>query len=149
MSIAILDTSVFCNLLGVSGKDQHVREARAALGHYVRDGVQLLLPLAAVYETGNHIAQATGDRYGVAGEFADWVRRAFEGDAPFTPARLHDLDEILLWLDDFPDRAASGVGIGDLSILRLWEQQRMLNPARRVFIWSYDSDLTGYDTGAG
>ena len=147
MSVAILDTSVFCNLLRVPGKEQHAVRARTELRQHVADGAKLLLPLAAVYETGNHIAQAVGDRHRIAGEFADWVRRAFEGTAPFTPAQLHDLDEILDWLDEFPSRAAGGVGIGDLSILRLWEEQRSLNPYRRVFVWSYDGDLASYDTG--
>jgi hypothetical protein len=37
--------------------------------------------------------------------------------------------------------------MADASLIELWEQQRALNPTRRVLIWSLDGDLSGYDTG--
>lgn len=146
MSVAILDTSVFCNLLDVPGKCQDRDRARADLLRYVEDGVQLLLPLGAVYETGNHIAQATGDRHTLATTFAEEVRKAIEGESPFTAAAFPDLEEVRAWLPSFPERAAQTVGMTDLSIIRLWEQQRALLRRRRVLIWSYDDDLAGYDS---
>lgn len=39
-----------------------------------------------------------------------------------------------------------GLSLADLSMIKLFEQQCLLNPARRVFIWSYDEDdLSAYD----
>jgi hypothetical protein len=32
-----------------------------------------------------------------------------------------------------------------MSIIKTWERQCELHTARRVFIWSYDDDLLGYD----
>ena len=57
MTICIVDTSAFCNVLAIPGKNQHREEARAALRAFINEGSSLLLPLAAVYETGRHIAQ--------------------------------------------------------------------------------------------
>lgn len=145
MSVGIVDTTVFCNILDVPGRNQESDRARDELAAYVRNDVSLLLPLAVIYETGNHIAHATGNRHAAAERFAREVRKALDGDNPFAPARLHSLDDVAAWLDDFPDRAASGVGLADLSILSLWEQQRRLHRHRRVFVWSYDAHLTGYD----
>lgn len=145
MSVGIVDTTVFCNLLDVPGRDQESARAQAELAAHVQAEVSLLLPLAVIYETGNHIAHATGDRRAAAERFAREVRKALNGDNPFAPARLHSLDDVAAWLDNFPDRATAGVGMADLSILSLWEQQRKLHRHRRVFVWSYDTHLTGYD----
>lgn len=145
MAIGIVDTTVFCNLLEVPGRDQERQRAKGELARHVEGGVRLLLPLAVVYETGNHIAQSTGDRHAAASRFAREVRKALRGENPFAPARIHDLEEIESWLGDFSSRAASGIGLADLSIISLWEQQRRLNRRRRVFVWSYDEHLSGYD----
>ena len=97
-------------------------------------GDKLLLPIAAVYETGNHIAQASGgsQRRPVAERFAKQVRRAIDGEIPLSPIQINDTDEVRGWLSGFPDDAMHGVGIGDLLIITVWEQQCDLNPSRRV-----------------
>lgn len=145
MSVAIVDTSVFCNLLAVPGRDQQRERAARELREHVVGAVRLLLPLAVVYETGNHIAHAVGDRHAAATRFVRWVRDSLGGESPFAPARLHSLEDVHGWLDDFPERAAEGVGLADRSLIGLWEQQRRLNRLRRVFIWSYDAHLAAYD----
>jgi len=64
-SICIIDTAVFCNILCVPNMDQDVKRAFAELEQYISLGYTLLLPLAVVYETGNHIAQnGNGGRLG-------------------------------------------------------------------------------------
>jgi len=106
-----------------------------------------LLPVAVIYETGNHIAHVPdgGKRRVVAEGFVELVRRAFEGELPFTPTPLQNPEAMVEWLDEFPDRAMTGMGFGDLSITKVWEQQCGLNRGRRVAIWSYDKHLQGYD----
>ena len=49
-------------------------------------------------------------------------------------------------LDDFPDSAMRGVGLGDLSIIKVWEEARSRFHGRRVTSWSLDGDLEGYDS---
>jgi hypothetical protein len=149
-SVRIVDTSVLCNLLRVPNKDQDAeraaREFRAAQA--AKD--VFLLPIAVIYETGNHIAQSPdgGKRRVVAQGFVELVRKAFEGEIPFTPTPLQNPEDVINWLDEFPDRATAGMGFGDLAITKVWEEQCALNHGRRVLIWSYDRHLTGFDRDA-
>jgi predicted nucleic acid-binding protein len=146
-AICIIDTSVFCNILDVPRRNQHHAQSLAELEAMVAAGHTLLLPLAAIYETGNHIAHS-GDgtlRRRTARVFVTQVRAAFSGEAPWTPTLVPEPEEFIVWLDEFPDHAGRGTGMADLSIIKAWEQQCALHQARRVFIWSYDGDLQSYD----
>lgn len=149
-AVRIVDTSVLCNILRVPTMDQAGERAEHELREALRQGDVLLLPIAVIYETGNHIAQ-NGDgrvRRNVARAFVDLVQKAFSGQVPFTPTPLHDADEMLKWIADFPNRAGEGIGFADLSIVRIFERQCELNQGRRVLIWSYDRHLQGYDRAA-
>lgn len=147
MTICLVDTSIFCNLLEVPGRCQNKQRVVDELEQKIGEGWSLLLPLAAIVETGNHIAQcANGDlRRNAARRFVKQVRMAIEGEAPWVVTPLPDASDWFAWLDEFPDTAMRGVGIGDLTIIKEFERQCLLNPARRVVIWSLDSDLDGYD----
>jgi predicted nucleic acid-binding protein len=146
-AVCIIDTSVFCSLLRVPNKDQHHARAMAELQLYSEAGYILLLPLAAIFETGNHIAQngSGGQRRNVAELFVRQVRAAVTGEAPWTATPMASPEELAGWLDGFPDDAMRGTSLGDLSIVKVWHRQRELHPGRRVFIWSYDRHLNGYD----
>jgi hypothetical protein len=150
--IYLIDTSVFCCILRVPGmcSEQEHRAALAELVHLTsRPGIttSLLLPVATIYESGNHIAQhGDGDVRRKAGlRFAQQVQLAFANQAPWTPTPLPSLEEMAGWLSLFPDSAMRGVGMGDLSIIKTFEQQCELNPLARVRIWSNDQHLAGYD----
>ena len=148
--IHLIDTSIFCRILRVPGlcsTEEH-RLAFAELRALVaRPEITLLLPVAVIYETGNHIAQ-NGDgvvRRKAATRFAEQVTAALNGEAPWTPTPLPELRHMTNWLQDFPDWAMRGSGLGDRSIVWDYEQQRELNPRARVRIWSTDEHLTSYD----
>lgn len=150
--IYLIDTSVFCRILRVPNMCSGY-EHTPALAEMVRltsrSGITttLLLPVATIYETGNHIAQ-NGDgnvKRKAALRFTQQVQAAFDGQAPWTPTPLPELRDMSAWLAEFPDRAMAGIGLGDLSIIKTFEQQCELNPLSRVCIWSYDADLSGYD----
>ena len=143
MTVVLLDTSVFCNVLRVPGRDQEADSVMEKLTRLIRENATLLLPLAVVLETGNHVARV--GRRDVAERFAQAVRAALEGGAPWIPTPLVTGDELRKWLDAFPDEAARGVSLVDLSIIREWERQCALNRGRRVAIWSLDQHLQGYD----
>ena len=146
-SICIIDTTVLCNILRVPNMDQDHQQAMEELEQYVEDDYTLLLPMAAIYETGNHIAHngSGNQRRRVAKRFVDQVQKAFKGEAPWTPTPLPQTEEFIVWLSDFPDSAMRGTGVGDLTIVKTYDQQCQLHPGRRVFIWSYDGHLRGYD----
>jgi hypothetical protein len=146
-AVCIIDTSVFCNILDVFRREHDHAKSLVELEMMVGAGYTLLLPLATIYETGNHIAQNGdgGRRRKTAERFVTQVRAAFSGDAPWTPTLIPEPADFLAWLDEFPYQAGRGIGMGDLSIIKTWEQQCGLHEARRVFIWSYDGDLQGFD----
>jgi predicted nucleic acid-binding protein len=149
-AVCIIDTSVFCNILGVPNKSQRQDEALDELHRFLEKSATLLLPMVTIYETGNHIAQS-GDgrvRRQKALEFGAQVRQAISGQAPWTPTPLHDLDQLASWLNEFPGWAMQGAGFGDLAIRKVFEEQCELNPGRRVLIWTYDRHLQGYDRSA-
>jgi hypothetical protein len=147
VTICIVDTTVFCNVLDVPGYNQDKDEALATLRNYISERFSLLLPLATVYETGNHIAHVPDGqlRRKAAVRFVEQVRLAVDGKSPWTPTPLPGAEELASWLAEFPDRAMRGVSLADLSIIKLFQRQCSLHRARRVFIWSYDRHLQGYD----
>ena len=145
--IRIVDTSVLCNLLRVPNKDQDAGRAAREFGEAQQARDVFLLPIPVIYETGNHIAQSPNGakRRAVAIGFVELVRKAFEGEIPFTPTPLQNPEDMTRWLDEFPNLASAGMGFGDLAITKVWEEQSELNHGRRVLIWSYDKHLQGYD----
>lgn len=155
-SIVLLDTSVYLNVLNVPGFNQDRIEVLDQFRHSIQSGDHFLLPLAAVWETGNHIADLgdgqTRRRY--AEVLKGDVTKAFTGEAPYRATHFPDREEFLRWLESFPDivmrsksekKQREGVSLADLSIVKEWERNCDLHPMSRVRVWSLDGDLAGYD----
>ena len=145
-SIILVDTSILLNILAVPFKSDQRAEVKERLESHIRKGDLLFLPIATVLETGNHIAQ-NGDgnqRRQCAQSFAETVREAVEKSNPWALVSLPDNERLVSWLDDFPDSAGRGVGIGDHSIVKAWQQICDQFPRVEVSIWSLDKDLQGY-----
>ena len=149
-AIAIVDTSIVLNVLDIPHRNQNRDDILARFETEIRDGTNLLLPMAAIVETGNFIAQIDGGRVRRerAEQFVTQVRAALDGAAPWKPLAFPDKAILWTWLNGFPDMAMRGIGMGDLSMIELWKTQCALFPLRRVFIWSVDSDLNSYDRQA-
>ena len=150
MSICLIDTTVFCNILRVPSFDQDHQAVNEILTQHIGDRVTLLLPMATIFETGNHVARG-GDgalRRRTARRFVKAVLGAVEGHAPWTPTPFFEQDELIEWLSEFPDYAMRGEGLADLSIVKEFDRQCLLHPYRRIFIWSLDRHLAGYDRTA-
>jgi len=147
MSICIVDTSVFCNIIEVPNLCQDRDQVLDRLEQLIDEGSTLLLPLATIYETGNHIAK-NGDgreRRNAAERFGTQVDLALRGENPFTPTDINEEDELRRWLVQFPDYAEQEVGFGDMSIIEASNEQCERHPSRRVFIWAINTHLAGYD----
>lgn len=155
-AIVLLDTSVYLNVLDVPGFNQDRIELLNQFEGAIQSGDHFLLPLAAVWETGNHIADLgdgqTRRRY--AEVLTADVTKAFTGEAPYRATHFPDREEFLRWLDAFPDivmrsksekKQREGVSLADLSIVKEWERNCHLHPMSRVRVWSLDGDLAGYD----
>lgn len=146
-AVAIVDTSIFCNVLDIPHMNSERDNVMAELKKFLENGTTLLLPMATVYEAGNHIAQLSDGRQRrkVAQRFVKEVKMAIAGDAPWQAMQAPTTEEVGEWLNTFPDSAMRQAGMGDLSIIKEWEKFKRKIPNRRVFIWSLDSDLQGYD----
>ena len=146
-AVAIVDTSIFCNILNIPNMNSSRKEVVEEFKRLINDETSFLLPMAVVYETGNHIAQLSdgGNRRRFAQAFVKRVEKAINGEPPWQIMQVPTLEEIGIWLDEFPDRAMREVSMGDLSIIKEWEKAKTRTPYRRVFIWSLDRDLMGYD----
>lgn len=153
-SICLIDTSIFLEILNVPNYNQHRESVLEDFETYFQAGCTFLLPMATILETGNHIAQ-NGDgtlRRKTAIHFVEQVKAAFTGEAPWRPTPFPNTEEILLWIDQFPDLAGKnkaplkleGTSFGDLSIIQEFHKSCNLFSMSEVFIWSLDSDLKNY-----
>lgn len=147
MSICLLDTSIFCNVLMVPGRCADQEEIVGEMESKIELGESLLLPLATIIETGNHIAHCPrGDqRRRAAKRLVDSIKAAAEGRAPWTPTRPLDIQEMLKWIDSFPGYAIKDASLADLTIIKEFDYFRELHPNRHIYIWSLDKHLRGYD----
>jgi hypothetical protein len=155
-AIVLLDTSVYLNVLDVPGFNQDRVAVFDEFRALIEQGDHFLLPLAAVWETGNHIAKlADGrNRRRYAQLLIENVQLAVSGAVPYRATHFPDREDFLGWLGEFPaaamrnksvDKTNEGVSLADLSIIKEWERTCAVNCMSRVRIWSLDSDLAGYD----
>ena len=149
-SIFVVDTSVLLNILDVPGRNQAREAVLARLGELIEAGDHLFIPMAAIVEVGNHIAQVANGahRRAAAERFVVEVRQALSDQAPWKPINFPSNDEVLGWLGAFPDSATQGVGMGDLSIKKEWEELCRRYGLSHVWVWALDGDLAGLDRRA-
>lgn len=83
-AIVLLDTSVYLNVLDVPGFNQDREPTLADFRESILANDRFLLPLATVWETGNHIADlANGQlRRSYAQRLVKDVSSAFKGEVP-------------------------------------------------------------------
>lgn len=148
-AIALVDTSVLLNLIPVPGADQQFREVHERFIQLQREHAELVLPLVALVEAGNRVARLAdgADRYRCAARLVSLARAALRREAPFilrfgpTAAEFGDV------LDGLPDQSKQEIGFADAAILDAYHRVVETSPGRRVFIWTFDAHLRGYDTG--
>ncbi|MBL0885241.1 hypothetical protein [Myceligenerans indicum] len=152
--VLLIDTSVYLVLLGIPGFEDG-RESVGVRLEAMSDEARMILPMATIWETGNHVSRLAtgGQRYTYAHTLRDDVRKAFDGEAPYGPTFFPDKEELLSWLVEFPDhvkanksptKTGEGPSLADVSIIKEWERTCALNQGSSVTIWSLDSDLGAY-----
>lgn len=152
--MTFIDTSVLCELVGVPGKSQQGDALRDEYARRIGEGERFVLPITAVIETGNHIAQASGDRRGAAERLVAVLEAAVAGRPPFLvnqvawdPVFLAELCNGDATGQSFVDLAGNGLmGAGDVAILV--ERDRFVERSsyRRadVRVWTLDRALGAY-----
>lgn len=150
--VVFIDSSIMCNLVPVPGRDQDRTEVQSELRERLAKGQQFILPITAVIETGNFVAQLSNGRLRreTATRIADILRLICEGKAPWV---LHDLAWNKLFLEaflegggtqvDYIQHAMAQVGAGDLCLLteRQHYVERTGVPAS---IWTLDEALRAF-----
>jgi hypothetical protein len=146
-AICLIDTSIFLEILNVPHKASQSELILQKLEEKIKARESLFLPMATILETGNHIAQnGDGNQRRICAEkFVNQVTQALEGESPFTPISFLKKEDLQGWLKEFPDEAMQGRGLGDLSIIHDWQRICDQNLGRRVYIWSLDKHLKGYN----
>lgn len=153
VTVRFVDTSVLCNLLDVPGRNQDRDEVQAEFKELVREGrTRFVIPVTTVIETGNHIANAAGDRRAAAKRLDRFLAEASTDEAPW---QLH----AVTWGRDFLGslRAGDGtgaslvdhlgngtMGTGDLAILCERDAFRKRTGFRNVEIWTLEAILGAY-----
>lgn len=152
--VHFVDTSILLELLAVPGKSQQPGPVKQRLDELVSLGVQLVLPIAAVIETGNHIVQLPdgASRRTCAERFVALLRLTATERLPWV---LHSVawdERMLAKLCDgtemtgpFVELASAGViGTGDLAILAECESYAERTAHVEVKVWTLDERLAAY-----
>lgn len=151
--VRFIDTSVLCNLVDVPGRNQHRDELQTEFRELVADGsVRFVIPVTSIIETGNHIANANGDRRAAAKRLQRFLEQAARDEAPW---QLHAVTWDAAFLATLLDGGSTGMslvdhlgngtmGTGDLAIL--CERDAFL--ARGAFdaaeIWTLERTMGAY-----
>ena len=128
--VLVIDTSILCVWLEVPGKttcgpsDDQWDKARVdtTLNTEIGYGATLVLPLATIIETGNHIAQASEQRYEQTCQLAEIIILSADEKTPwaaFTDQSVLPRSGHIWWRQSF--RLATPPSSRWLNIMRGWE----------------------------
>lgn len=131
-TVLVLDTSVLCVHLRVPGLETCGPSADRWDGPRVTEKLTeaerlkhtIVVPLATLVEVGNHIANAPGDRFVVAKRLAAVLRSVADDASPwaaFDESRFWDVDALRRYADEWPELAARGLSLADVSISKVAE----------------------------
>lgn len=148
-SLVLLDSSVLCEWMKIPGHCSASKHADVAktMKSLLEDGATFFIPIAAVVEVGNHVANIKDGtvRRKSADKFTGLLRKCLEEERPFATIPLWDRGDLKRYVDSFVANATVGIGMGDISIIREFEKLCEANPtAQEVWIWTTDGHLDSY-----
>lgn len=129
--VLIIDTSILCVYLELPGFPHcgsdadrwDVERVQAKIEDETKVGTALVLPLATIIETGNHISQIKGDRLPHAQRFAEILRYTANEDIPWTAfidqGALWNKETLLRYAEEWPALAVQKISLGDASIVEV------------------------------
>lgn len=146
--VHFVDTSILCCLLEIpSFCAEKYMDVQEELVRIINQGETLILPIASIIETGNHIAHINDGhkrRY-IAQKFANYLQDTADNKAPWSLMHLEWTPEDLRkFAQEFPEQAMRQVGFGDMSIIDAFNDYRQRTPGVSVRIWSIDQHLSSY-----
>lgn len=153
--VLILDTSILCAWLRVPGKETcgpdyarwNYQSVKHKIDSEIESGTTLILPLASIIETGNHIAQANGDKHAVVNKFVAYIEDAIDGTVPWAAfteqSRLIGDDALKRTLSIWKKTASSGQSLGDALIVEVAKYYAAYNIPVEIF--TGDEGLKAYE----
>ncbi len=126
--VLIFDTGILCIYFKIPKFESYSpssdRWTKARIDQLIADEEKakttFVLPLAAIIETGNHITQALGNRYAIAKEFSQLMKKVANAQDPwaaFTEQEKFWEPEALKELaDEWSKKAMENLSMGDISI---------------------------------
>ncbi|ARU60124.1 hypothetical protein CBW65_02910 [Tumebacillus avium] len=152
--VLIIDTSMLCCWLQVPGKETcgttedqwDFQRVNHEIQEEIAAGSTLVLPLATIIETGNHIAQANGDRFSIAQQLAALMNDAADMRSPWAAFT----DQSVLWekeglkrlAEELPQMATQKISIGDVTIKTVADHYAKIGS--QVEIFTGDAGLKSY-----
>lgn len=126
--VLIIDTSILCVYLKVpfmemcgpdNDKWDYNRVANK-ISDEINQKSLLVLPLATLIETGNHIAHISGERYSYANDFSEIIVKAATAEEPWAAFtfqnELWGEENLIKLANEWPALAAAKLSIGDATI---------------------------------
>jgi hypothetical protein len=152
MKVTMIDTSILCELLEVPGKCEQHAAVRNEFEKRADAGERFIIPITAVIETGNHIAQADGNRRAAAERLKRLLDLARSSTAPFILNTTAWDDTFLADLCDgdstgqpLIDLLGNGqMGAGDVAILVERDRVKARSALDSVGVWTLDGVLGAY-----
>lgn len=150
--ILILDSSILDEVLEVPDWSDDSPRIRKEFARRAEGGEQLVIPITAIVETGNHVVQCKGDRTGAARRYHRLLCQLVDGDAPWRTF-------ITVWNVDLLARIRDGAGIGrslidlfssqtigggDLTISAEAERIKQTTHGLRIDLWSKDAKFRAH-----
>lgn len=127
-TVLVIDTSIACIWLSIPGFEtcgpDHDRWNKPRVddffAQHLQGGALLVFPWASIIETGNHIAQTSGDRFVLAQRLSDVLRKVVDGTAPYAAFS----EQSVLWTPDqlrrlagqWPPLATQRLSLADTTI---------------------------------
>jgi hypothetical protein len=164
--VLVIDTSILCVWLGVPSKDTckvadetwDQQRVETLIKQEEANGTTLVLPLATLIETGNHIAQVkkpyTEKRYSLAQALAKYMIKAVDEESPWAAfteqSTLWEAEALKELAQEWPSLAAQadtkkdkgGLSIGDATIKRVADYYAKMG--NEVEILTGDEGLKAY-----
>jgi hypothetical protein len=154
--IVLIDTSVLCTMLKIPGHFDP-RDAESISSEFEELqllGARFILPVTALIEIGNFVAQASIDRRGLAERFCKLISEAQEENPPWT---IRDVN----WNREFIESVVAGsttgvdlldhltnqsLGTGDIAILVERDLIMEQTAYTDVRIWTRDAKLASFSS---
>lgn len=126
--VLIIDTCILCVYLRVPdmddcGPDDDKWDYDRVFGKIqaeIGNKSTLVLPMATLIETGNHIAQANGEKFDVANELAKIIIKVANEEEPWAAftfqSKLWNEENLIKLAEKWPTLAIQGISIGDATI---------------------------------